>query len=248
MRRSVALALVVAACGDPALEAPDGAAPPPDAAPPDAAPPCPPDMLLTGTTCMDRYEAPNRDGEPPLVMYTFVEAEDWCIARGKRLCFDDEWTAACAGPEGLAYPYGDTHMPGVCNDEETWRVYDQSLLNGWPPSASDPAVESLDALYAAAAATGPAGAAAAEHVAALYQGEPAGANPGCAGAAAVRDLVGNVEEWTRRRDGGAPSFHGALKGRYWAESRTCQSAVTTHGDGFRFYEIGVRCCRDAAAP
>ena len=29
--------------------------------------------------------------------------------------------------------------------------------------------------------------------------------------------MGNVEEWTRRRDGGSADFHGNLKGRYWAD-------------------------------
>jgi formylglycine-generating enzyme required for sulfatase activity len=176
-------------------------------------------------------------------MYTFDEAAAWCAAHGKRLCLDSEWQAACEGPAGWAYPYGDTPRPGVCNDEETWRVYDQDLLNLWPWDVSSPEVESLEALLEAAGATS-AGAQAAAHVAALYQGERGGENTGCVGAAGVFDLVGNVEEWTRRADGGSPSFHGSLKGRYWAESRTCQSAVTTHGDGFRFYEIGFRCCRD----
>jgi formylglycine-generating enzyme required for sulfatase activity len=79
----------------------------------------------------------------------------------------------------------------------------------------------------------------------LYQGEGGGENAGCVNEYRVFDLVGNVEEWTRRADGAGTDFHGALKGRYWAESRTCQSTVTTHGDTFRFYEIGFRCC---AAP
>ncbi len=202
---------------------------------------CPPDMVELDTVCMDRYEAPNRPGELPLVMYTFVEAEAWCAARGRRLCFDDEWQSACEGPEGLRYPYGDDHRPGVCNDDELWRAYNQSRLNRWPPSASNPEIDSLEELFEAAGALS---ADAAEHLEWLYQGEPAGANPGCVGPAEVFDLVGNVEEWTRRRDGGSRDFHGALKGRYWAESRTCQSRVTTHGDGFRFYEIGFRCCQD----
>lgn len=132
----------------------------------------------------------------------------------------------------------------MCNDEETWRVYDQDLLNLWPWDVSGPGIESLDALLEAASGTA-GGAQAAAHVSTLYQGEGGGENPGCAGEARVFDLVGNVEEWTRRADGGSASFHGSLKGRYWAESRTCQSAVTTHGDGFRFYEIGFRCCQDA---
>jgi formylglycine-generating enzyme required for sulfatase activity len=83
-------------------------------------------------------------------------------------------------------------------------------------------------------------------VEALYQGEGGGNNPGCVNDFGVYDLVGNAEEWTLRADGGSTDFHGALKGRYWAESRTCQSTVTTHGDTFRFYEIGFRCCAEPA--
>ena len=211
-------------------------------------PPCPGDMVQVGAFCIDRYEAPNVAGALPLVMYTFDESAAWCEARGKRLCFDDEWTQSCAGPAGTKYPYGDQHIPGVCNDEEQWLLYDQAKLNGWPWSVSKPNIESLGALLDAARAVSASGEVAADHVEALYQGEGSGANSGCEGPDGVFDLCGNVEEWTRRRDGGTgPDFSGALKGRYWAESRTCQNAVTTHGNGFRFYEIGFRCCREALA-
>lgn len=201
-------------------------------------PPCPEDMVLVEDLfCMDRYEAPNVAGELPLVMYTLVESEDWCEAHGKRLCFDSEWQKACEGPDQKVYPYGDTHQPGKCNDDKLWKVYTQSLLNQWPSDASEPDVESLDQLFANAGS-------AADHVEDLYQGEGGGENPDCGGHYGVYDLVGNVEEWTRRADGGTPDFHGTLKGRYWAESRTCQNGVKTHGDLFRFYEIGFRCCTE----
>jgi len=195
--------------------------------------------------CMDRYEAPNTPGQVPLVMYTFTQAAAWCAARGKRLCFDDEWTAACAGPTGAnKYPYGSKHKPGVCNDDKKWKTYSQSKLSAWPSSASSTTVATLAQLLAAARAVSASAKTSADHVQSLYQGTAAGAKKGCVGAAGVFDLVGNVEEWTRRRDGGRKNFHGALKGRYWAEPRTCQSAVKTHGDAFRFYEIGFRCCLD----
>jgi len=201
-------------------------------------------MLLTANICMDLYEAPNIVGGLPFVMFDFLEAEAWCGARDKRLCFDDEWTTSCEGSAGWAYPYGDTRVPGVCNDEETWLVYDQSKLNGWPLDVCTPTVSSLSELFALATAASSSGAIASAHVQALYQGEPSGSNAGCVSESGVFDLCGNVEEWTRRRDGGAPSFHGNLKGRYWADTRTCQDNITVHGDGFRFYEIGFRCCRE----
>lgn len=206
--------------------------------------PCPDTMALVGEACMDLYEAPNRAAALPLVMYDFDEAVAWCQARDKRLCTDDEWELACAGSQGKAYPYGDTHQPGVCNDEEAWLVYSQSELNYWPSDASADWIESAEELFEHAGSLGT-GSIAADEVESLYQGEGGGENTGCVGAAGVYDLVGNVEEWTRRADGGTTGFHGNLKGRYWAESRTCQSSVTSHGDGFHFYEIGFRCCRDA---
>ncbi len=251
--RLLALAIVVlVSCGDDdgdgdstdggsdAADLGDGG----DAAPLDAAPTrCPPEMVDLGTTCMDRFEAPNRAGALPLVMYSYVEAGAWCQARQKRLCFDDEWTRECAGPANQPYPYGATHVANACNDSHAWIAYSQTELNFWPSGASLPAIETLDQLYAAASALGN-GARAVTEVRRLYQGEGAGTHAQCIGASGAADLVGNVEEWTTRRDGGSGAqFHGNLKGRYWAESRTCQSSVTTHGDGFRFYEIGFRCCQ-----
>ena len=193
---------------------------------------------------MDRYEAPNREGALPLVMYNYIEAQAWCEARGKRLCYDDDWTQICGGPEGYHYPYGNTYQPGICNDEEVWRTYVQSKLNGWPSGVSTPVVDSLAQLLADAAAASAGGAVASEHVEGLYQGEPSGINTGCTNGYGAFDLSGNVEEWTTRRNGATTDFHGNLKGRYWSETRTCQSNITTHGDHFRFYEIGFRCCRD----
>jgi hypothetical protein len=213
---------------------------------PDAGGPCPADMALVGATCMDLYEAPNVARGLPLVMYTYYEAQAWCEARGKRLCYDTEWTTACEGAAGTAYPYGATRVAGWCNDEETWRLYDQTLLNRWPARAASPEIGSLAELLAAVRATGSSGATAADHVEWLYQGEGAGENAQCVNEHGVYDLTGNVEEWTTRADGGAgPDFSGNLKGRYWAEARTCQSNVRSHGNAFRFYEIGFRCCRDA---
>jgi len=225
--------------------APDRAAA--DAPLPDAPPgPCPAGMELVGNACLDRYEAPNVAGADPLVMYSFYEAEAWCQQRGKRLCFDDEWTLACATSAGLSYPYGNAHQPGVCNDDKIWKVYSQTKLNGWPSTASAPTVSTLADLLAAASAASAAGQIAADHVQSLYQAEPSGAKQGCRTAQyQVYDLCGNVEEWTRRRDGGGGAeLSGNLKGRYWAEARTCQSGVTTHANAFRFYEIGFRCCAD----
>ena len=215
--------------------------PPPDKGPPK---PCPPEMVAIQKFCMDRYEAPNKAAQYPLVMFHYNEALAWCQARQKRLCYDDEWTLACGGTAGTKYPYGNTHKPGVCNDNKTWKTYSQTKLNGWPSGVSTPTINSLAALWAAAKVKGSAASTAVDHLKWLYQAELSGAKKGCNGPFGVHDLCGNIEEWTTRRDGGKQYFHGNLKGRYWSEPRTCQSGVKTHGDSFRFYEIGFRCCKD----
>lgn len=251
MRWVIAAMLGVAGCGDGGASDHDAGAdasaatdaPSPDATAHDAAP-CPADMALVGAACMDLYEAPNRSDALPLVMYSFDEAAAWCDARGKRLCFEDEWLLACEGPTGTAYPYGAMREAGRCNDDKVWRAYNQSLLSGWPSSAAATDIDSLEELLARARATGATGTASANHVESLYQGETPAESPGCVGSHGVYDLVGNVEEWTRRRQSTDPLFEGNLRGRYWAEARTCQSGVTTHADPFRFYEIGFRCCAD----
>jgi len=206
---------------------------------------CPSDMVAVDSFCMDRYEAPNRHGALPLVMFTYDEASSWCRIRGKRLCQAREWTRACAGPGNSDYPYGNVHEPGRCNDDRTWRPFHQATLDGWPPSASAAAAESFEQVLAAAAAEGETSLAAQHHVRALYQADPSGARVGCCSHEGVYDLCGNVEEWTHcGEEAELPGFSGALKGRYWAEPRRCQSAVHSHGDGFRFYEVGFRCCCD----
>jgi len=198
---------------------------------------------------MDVYEAPNLEGEVPLVMYHLYEAEAWCAARNKRVCFDDEWHAACSSGKNYTYPYGNTWIPGNCNDNKGWRLYNQSILNWYPDGVSTPSVTSLAQLYDGLEASKlPASESSAlvAHLAWLYQGNIAGSDNGaCTSAFGAVDTTGNVEEWTVRRDGGSGQyFHGALRGRYWAETRTCFDAVLTHGDLFRFYEIGFRCCND----
>lgn len=203
---------------------------------------CPSDMVPVIEVCVDRYEAPNQASAKPLVMFSFIEAEAWCAARGKRLCFDDEWTQACGGTDGWAYPYGDVHVDGQCNDEEAWLAYDQDLLNAWPNDVCTVDVTDWDALLDEVQLLSPEAEASADHVAWLYQAELAGDNASCTNAYGAFDMQGNAEEWTRRRDGGEPGFHGRLQGSYWAQIGTCSGGTTAHGDSFRFYETGFRCC------
>ena len=95
----------------------------------------------TGAFFIDPYEATlTQDGkavsvpgvEPALASWT--EAEAACKKAGKRLCTEEEWTAACTGTppvdenkngqfaddnvEGNMYPYGSFYEVGLCRDQE----------------------------------------------------------------------------------------------------------------------------------
>jgi formylglycine-generating enzyme required for sulfatase activity len=65
--------------------------------------------------CIDRYEYPNEAGEAPLRSATWLEAQDQCGKRGKRLCSEHEFEKACRGPSGASrYAYGDGYAAKVC--------------------------------------------------------------------------------------------------------------------------------------
>ncbi len=61
---------------------------------------CPDDMvMLDGTFCIDRYEAPNKCGAKPMEGLSYEDAESYCEQQGKRLCSVAEWERACRGPD-----------------------------------------------------------------------------------------------------------------------------------------------------
>ena len=45
-----------------------------------------------------------------------LQADDACVASGKRLCGYTEWKTACMGPDRTTFPYGDTRQSGACHD------------------------------------------------------------------------------------------------------------------------------------
>jgi Cys-rich repeat protein len=96
---------------------------------------CPAGMiyLASRAVCVDRFEASLKDGElggedgtdttaraacvagvPPINYVTYHQAKKICANSGKRLCKAEEWQAACAGPQGNKYPYGNTYEAGAC--------------------------------------------------------------------------------------------------------------------------------------
>jgi formylglycine-generating enzyme len=191
---------------------------------------CPPDMIALPSVCIDPYEAPNVRGAFPLAQTTAYEGERWCAARGKRLCYEDEWQRACEGPHGRRFPYGDIHRVGACNDDRPWIVVRWSALATWP---SDEAVAEGKR---------------------LFQADTSGARAACVSEEGVYDLTGNVAEWVRRRgEAPRPGWEHVLKGCYWAgcyhqPQPDCAFTNHAHPGSFRTYEAGFRCCADPRGP
>jgi formylglycine-generating enzyme required for sulfatase activity len=57
----------------------------------------------------------SQEGSIPSANVTWYQAKRGCENAGKRLCTTAEWRAACAGPQGRAFPYGDVYEPSFCN-------------------------------------------------------------------------------------------------------------------------------------
>jgi formylglycine-generating enzyme required for sulfatase activity len=72
--------------------------------------------------CMDKYSWPNVLGKKPFVNVSWVVAKMDCIEAGKRLCTNEEWTAACKGPKKTSYPYGNTYERRRCADKSDGSV------------------------------------------------------------------------------------------------------------------------------
>ncbi len=72
--------------------------------------------------CIDVLEYPNVLGSMPVYDVTWIEAEAFCLKEGKRLCTPVEWRAACSGPRGFLYPYGNAYQPDTCNTEGEWMM------------------------------------------------------------------------------------------------------------------------------
>lgn len=169
--------------------------------------------------CIDKYEYPNKVGEKPVVMKTWYEAADACKAQGKRLCGDSEWTLACEGQERLPYPYGYERNSQACNiDKPHPDVNEVAMAN---PLTRD------------------------AEVARLWQGENSGSRESCVSPFGAMDMTGNVDEWVINESG--MPYKSGLKGGYWGPVRDrCRPMTTAHYEQFVFYQIGFRCCADAA--
>ena len=212
---------------------------------------CPGAMeLVQGSTCIDRYEAhleqrsggswverspygaldsdedvraAVRQGAVPQAYISGDQAEAACQRAGKRLCTSDEWLAACQGPQGHTYPYGDSHIDGACNDDypgshplvdyfgTSEGIWDSEHMN-------HPGINQQPDTVAAA-----------------------GSFTACVSAWGAFDLHGNLHEWV-------VDSAGTFRGGFYADASIngagCTYVTTAHDRSYHDYSTGFRCCAE----
>ena len=174
--------------------------------------------------CIDRYEYPSVAGAHPPVMVSAYDAAGLCAERGKRLCWESEWTAACEGPQKYPFPYGYTRDPTRCNIDNRFVHPDLDKVHAAEDEVRGPELLRLD------------------------QSVPSGAQSGCESGFGVRDMTGNFDEWVRTETVRGEGQWAGLKGGAWGFVRNaCRPITTKHVPHWSYYFISFRCCSDPPA-
>jgi len=180
---------------------------------------CPDDMvyITDHNYCIDKYEAPNKEGEYPFYAKNAYDGVAWCQSQSKDLCSEEQWHTACVGPDNKRYSYSNTYIPHACNDDQTgwimppWETIGTPVWDQWCKENN--------------------------------KSEPSGNRKSCVSDYGVFDLVGNSAEWVRSKTGnGGFEFVGGFWYNYIGNVNSCSTAVKTHSPGFNSYELSFRCC------
>ncbi|MBX3131019.1 MAG: SUMF1/EgtB/PvdO family nonheme iron enzyme [Polyangiaceae bacterium] len=175
--------------------------------------------------CMDRHEYPGKPGELPMTLVSWTEASRLCEAQGKRLCTESEFTFACEGEEMRPYAVGFERRPDQCNIDRPYLTPTRKLLPG-------PLCEANAACQA--------------EMKRIDGRRPIGESEACASPFGIFDLNGNANEWVSRPWKEQP-HRSAIKGGWWGPVRNrCRAMTTAHDESYLGYEVGFRCCGDAA--
>ena len=189
----------------------------------------------TVRVCVDRYEYPNIKGAHPPVVVDAWDASAMCREQGKRLCWENEWTAACEGRGQTPFPYGFARAPdsSVCRNDVP-KLPSTRRMWSTQPKVQDKELRLHDASVRS------------------------GALPECKSDLGVHDLTGNFDEWTlmlhplteehrlrlRRSKTSQESTWAVLKGGWWGRVRNaCRPTLVGHREDFRYYEVSFRCCK-----
>ncbi len=213
-----------------------------------AAKTCPEEMALVGGSCIDRWEgslvevlpngseitytpyatpvrhkvrAVSKPGVVPQAHISMALAQKACAVAEKRLCHASEWVAACRGSSGGTWPYGASHVPGLCIDDGRTHPL-QSLYSGEAMyenrNMNDPRLNQLPNTIALT-----------------------GSAPQCTNGNGVYDLVGNVNEWIDDK---------TMRGGFYLDvdelGQGCDYATKVHSMVYNDYSTGFRCCKDAS--
>ncbi|MEZ4437598.1 MAG: SUMF1/EgtB/PvdO family nonheme iron enzyme [Polyangiaceae bacterium] len=174
--------------------------------------------------CIDRYEYPNEKGGHPPVMVNAYDAAGLCAEKGKRLCFESEWTAACEGPDRKPFPYGYERSKAHCNIDNPYVHPKLAQLHHPDDRTRGPELIKLD------------------------QSVPSGSLETCKSDFGVYDLTGNFDEWVRTEWRRGQGKWAGLKGGAWGHVRNaCRPITTSHVAHWSYYFISFRCCADPDA-
>jgi formylglycine-generating enzyme required for sulfatase activity len=182
--------------------------------------------------CMDEYEFPNRKGAHPSWMVTWYDAQATCESKGKRLCYESEWTMACEGPDKTPFPYGWERDQTACNVDNYYIA------------------PRIDVMFNLGDAGDDSGDASARELERVDQSVPSGAMERCVSGFGVHDMPGNFDEWVTDDQpigprGADTGMWSALKGGAWGHVRNaCRPLTTSHSPGFSYYFVSFRCCAD----
>jgi hypothetical protein len=181
----------------------------------------PEDQRKPVNVCMDVYEySSDKEKHLPDVMVSFYEAQKICSDEGKRLCTDTELIQACRGPEDKPYPTGYLRDDKTCHIDRPWIPFNEDKINHGDPAE----LKKVD------------------------QRVPVGTFNQCVSDYGVHDITGSVDEWGVNETRGGKPYISDLHGGYWGPVRDrCTPLTTEHGPGFKFYQVGFRCCEDPAA-
>ena len=183
----------------------------------------PVDSVAKGSTIVAVVAA----GVKPQGYISEAQAAAACAGAHKRLCTLPEWLAACQGPQGWTYPYGNSYEAGACNEGRATNPVNDCFGPG-------------NAVFTSANMNS-----------ACCDDQPntvaaGGSFPRCVSSWGIYDLHGNLHEWI---DASSGSGNGIFKGGYFVDAKIngagCLYTTTAHAKTYHDYSTGFRCCADA---